>query len=56
MESGSTQPCYEPRDCMTVTVGNTIFMVEHIYNGDRTLPEVMGDFLERELKISTTQT
>lgn len=54
MVGSSTQPCYEPRESMTVTVGNTVFTVEHIFNGDRTLPEIMGDFLERELEISTT--
>lgn len=46
----SEQPCSEPtRDFLTVTVGNTVFTVEQIFNGDRSLSDIMGEFLEREI-------
>lgn len=50
MENSSTQKRLEPSDSITVTVGNKVYIVEHIFGGDRSLPEIMGDFLEQRIR------
>lgn len=50
MEPSSTQQRLEPQDFITITVGNTVFTVEHVYDGSRSLPEIMGDFLEQKIR------
>lgn len=50
MSVSSTQQRLEPQDSITITVGNTTYTVEHVYGGDRSLPEIMGDFLEQKIK------
>lgn len=50
MENSSTQQRLEPSDSITVTVGNKVYIVEHIFGGDRSLPEIMGDFLEQKIR------
>lgn len=50
METSSTQQRLKPPDSITVTVGNTVYTVEHVYDGSRSLPEIMGDFLEQKIR------
>lgn len=49
MEMGSTQRC-NLQSSITVTIGNITYIVEHIYDGDRTLLEAMSDFLEQKVR------
>lgn len=51
MDTSSAEQRLEPQqDSITVTVGNTVYTVEHIYGGSRSLPEIMGDFLEQKIR------
>lgn len=50
MDTSSAEQRLEPSDSITVTVGNTVYTVEHIYGGSRSLPEIMGDFLEQKIR------
>lgn len=50
METSSAQQRLEPHDSITITIGNTIYTVEHVYDGRRSLPEIMGDFLEQKMR------
>lgn len=51
MDASSAQQRLEPqRDSIIITVGNTIYTVEHVYDGSRSLPEIMGDFLEQKMR------
>lgn len=50
MADSSIKQCLEPQESITVTVGNTVYTVEHIYEGSRSLPEIMGDFLEQKIR------
>ena len=48
MDSVSASECMKVSDSIIITVGNTIYTIEHVYGGDRSIQEVMSDFLERE--------
>ena len=50
MDGDSTYECKEVKDSITITIGNTTYTVEHVYSGNRTVNEVMSDFLEREAR------
>lgn len=50
METSSTQQYLELRDSITITVGGTVYIIDHVYEGDRSLPEIMGDFLEQKVR------
>jgi hypothetical protein len=49
-ECSSTQECDVVKDSITITIGNTTYTVEHVYDGSRSVHEVMADFLEREAR------
>jgi ribosomal protein S3AE len=54
MDTSSTQEYEQAKDFITVTVGSIVYTVDHVYTGNRSIHEVMTEFLEREARNLNT--